>query len=732
MRFTWRKIGLIFLLDLGAIMWFISTAANVASENPGMPTLTREAARAPKGETISLTIDPGVDYCLARVIPITFTWEYSSTTLVPISGTFMIISSSQIVVWTESITSFFYIGGHYFGQRSFLPNTFASGLYNARILIYDGSPLPREASIPFQVTGGDLKIFKYEDINGSGGDVPDSGENPIQGVDVDLVGQRCGYRANGVTSSSGWVNFTSIPSDTYRVTETVPSGMRPTRGITQSVQVVANATRVITFANQLSIPYLCGFKREKDTNRGLAGWNIRAQWLDGTGPTLQTFTDSSGYYEFRNLQRGRWRVWEEVSAQQIEVGWETVPNNASGINRYITISSGEGCAQVSDFVNWIPPFYAKGIAVDPQTHYVYVTNSATGYVHVASSPNPLPVPPPGPTSLLTELTRIQVGSQPWGVAVNPGPGSSSIQHPITRRLADWSFPLFLPFISAPVRQASQSSSKVYVANYGGDSITVINASTNSVLKYIATQPYGGQPTFISVITQTNTLYVPLHASGKLAVIDGNSDTIVKVLDVGTGVFGVAADGLHNRVYVSSRDSLWVSIVDTTSNTVLTETIRISPEDRSQVNIPYVLATDPLLDDGRLFVIVDPIPPKATSDNPDHVWMYPMPTFNPITSIQVGNGGPDGGTGIGINPRTHNIFVTNNNDWGINSPGKTVSKFSGATLAPVTTLTQAYDKRLFFSPVSVGVDPDYGYIYIGTTGMKLKDGISAAVLLVIDQ
>ena len=49
--------------------------------------------------------------------------------------------------------------------------------------------------------------------------------------------------------------------------------------------------------------------------------------------------------------------------------------------------------------------------------------------------------------------------------------------------------------------------------------------------------------------------------GRLAVIDGADNTLLMMVDVGAGAFGVAADPVLNRVYVSCRDARLIRVVD---------------------------------------------------------------------------------------------------------------------------------------------------------------------------
>jgi len=54
---------------------------------------------------------------------------------------------------------------------------------------------------------------------------------------------------------------------------------------------------------------------------------------------------------------------------------------------------------------------------------------------------------------------------------------------------------------------------------------VIDGATGMVIKTISFAPYG-EPTYVAVNEATNRIYVPLHKDGRLAVIRGDTNTLV--------------------------------------------------------------------------------------------------------------------------------------------------------------------------------------------------------------
>ena len=60
---------------------------------------------------------------------------------------------------------------------------------------------------------------------------------------------------------------------------------------------------------------------------------------------------------------------------------------------------------------------------------------------------------------------------------------------------------------------------------------------------------------VAVNPSSNKVYVTLHGEGRLAVIDGVSDTVLTFVDLDArGSYGVAADEPRNLVYVATIDT----------------------------------------------------------------------------------------------------------------------------------------------------------------------------------
>ena len=337
---------------------------------------------------------------------------------------------------------------------------------------------------------GNLRVFKYEDIDGDG--QRDAGEGPVQGITV-TVRFPSGMTEAKLTAADGYISWNAIPVGSYRVTETLTARWRAILPASVPAEVLFNTTTDVTFANQ----------------RRMYKLYLPLVWLSAPPPPTPTPTPTS-----------------TPSATPTPAPTRTPVPTRPPID--------------------IPGLqHPKGIAVDLRTHRLYVASRNTHVVYEVD---------PG-TSPASVVRAIPVGREPFGVAVNNATG------------------------------------KVYVANFLGDSVSVISTATGAVIKTIALP--AGEPSNVAINETTNRIYVALHKGGRLAVIRGDTDTLVTTVEVGSGPFGVAVDPVMDRIFVSCRDSRLVRVVDGPTNTVLVaQTIHLE-------GMPYVLGVDPGLN--RMYV-----------------------------------------------------------------------------------------------------------------------------------
>jgi YVTN family beta-propeller protein len=150
----------------------------------------------------------------------------------------------------------------------------------------------------------------------------------------------------------------------------------------------------------------------------------------------------------------------------------------------------------------------SGVAVNPETNRIYVTNNGSDNVSVIDGSGD------------SVIATIEVGNEPWCVGVNP------------------------------------ETNRIYVVNGDSDNISVIDGSGDSV---IATIEVGGNPQEIAVNPQTNRIYVANWYSDNIFVIDGVGDSVIATIEVGNRTENIAVNPETNRVYVScfNDGTVWV-------------------------------------------------------------------------------------------------------------------------------------------------------------------------------
>ncbi|MBI4786984.1 MAG: DUF11 domain-containing protein [Chloroflexi bacterium] len=107
-----------------------------------------------------------------------------------------------------------------------------------------------------------------------------------------------------------------------------------------------------------------------------------------------------------------------------------------------------------------------------------------------------------------------------------------------------------------------ANGKVYIANFSGNSVSVIRAGDLVRLPDISLSSCGGEPTHLATNPGTGMVYVALHSGARVAVISAFTDALVSCVPVASGTFGgtfgLAVDTGTNSIFAGNRDGfdLW--------------------------------------------------------------------------------------------------------------------------------------------------------------------------------
>ena len=286
----------------------------------------------------------------------------------------------------------------------------------------------------------------------------------------------------------------------------------------------------------------------------------------------------------------------------------------------------------------------------------------------------------------------------WGTAVNPvtdtlyvaNIGSNSVS--VIDASTD-SVTTIIPVYSSPYAVAVDPvTNMVYVPNFGSNNLSVINGATNASIGSITT---GNQPSNVAVDTATNMVYVTNAASGTVSVFSGASstanigNTMATTITVGSDPQGIAVDTATNTIYVANYGSNNVSIINGATNTV-SSTVSVGT--------------------GPQGVGVD------TQTNTIYVTNYGS------NSLSIINGATVGGTvsiPVGSNPYGVAVDQENNMIYLANGESGTVSVVNGLANAVVDTINVGTEPR------GMAIDVNTNFIYTSNYGSNTVSVIAGA-------
>lgn len=123
---------------------------------------------------------------------------------------------------------------------------------------------------------------------------------------------------------------------------------------------------------------------------------------------------------------------------------------------------------------------------------------------------------------------------------------------------------------------------MYVTSASGNTVSVINTTTNSVIGNPF--PAGKQPQIAAYDPMHKTIYMtnigptgctlhvgcvpPVGRPSTVTVINTTTNNVIRNIPVGLDPFGIAYDPIHHTMYVANSGSNTVSIINTTTNSVI--------------------------------------------------------------------------------------------------------------------------------------------------------------------
>ena len=116
---------------------------------------------------------------------------------------------------------------------------------------------------------------------------------------------------------------------------------------------------------------------------------------------------------------------------------------------------------------------------------------------------------------------------------------------------------------------SVEKQKIYVASKAG-AITVIDASTDTIAATLTASDdaaFGGENFAIAVDDTRDAVYISSRSTNKVLVLNTTTDTLVTSISVGSQPEGIALSTTLGKAVVCNRAANTVSVINTTNNTV---------------------------------------------------------------------------------------------------------------------------------------------------------------------
>jgi YVTN family beta-propeller protein len=261
---------------------------------------------------------------------------------------------------------------------------------------------------------------------------------------------------------------------------------------------------------------------------------------------------------------------------------------------------------------------SMGVAVNPSTHKAYAVDEREGTVVVMNNAG---------------TTRtVKVGNNPIALAID------------------------------------RKTNKIYVANTGSGSISVIDGASDNV---VATIPGEAHPYAIAANDVTGTVYVTNTYSDAVTVIDVHTDT-AHPLKVG-GADGIAIDSRNNTIFLTHYEEPNLRIVDGATGTV--RKISIGPHIWGMV----------FDEDSDSLYLAHTVTAEIVSVNEKTLAVRTIP----VGQIPCA---------LAVNPATHRLYAVNYGD-------ETLSVVDLRSQRAIATLPVGHH------PQAVAVDPTRNVIYV---------------------
>jgi YVTN family beta-propeller protein len=182
------------------------------------------------------------------------------------------------------------------------------------------------------------------------------------------------------------------------------------------------------------------------------------------------------------------------------------------------------------------------IAIDPDRNTIYLMSYESSTLTVLDGAS-------------RSLSSISIGMHEWGLVLEEGAGTvfvartGAAEVAVMKRSSSVAEPI--PTGHIPCALAfNPKMERAYVANYGDNSVTVIDTGMN---RAIATVPAGNRPQAIAFDTARNLILVANTHDDIVTVMDGSTYAVLENLPAGKHPYALALDSDSGSLYVADLE-----------------------------------------------------------------------------------------------------------------------------------------------------------------------------------
>jgi len=282
------------------------------------------------------------------------------------------------------------------------------------------------------------------------------------------------------------------------------------------------------------------------------------KWVNNTTGIGLPASGTGNIASFNAVNIGNSPVIASITATPVTSGFAYITNQVDNTVSVIDISTNTVVKTIP--VGSVP----NGVAVSQDNSKVYISNFGSDNVSVIDA------------SSNTVTATIAIGSRPSGIAISPN-GSTVYALNVGNNLNNGTVSVIrtsdnLVVTTITVQEqptavvVSPDNKWVYVTNFRSNTISIIDASTNSVLTSI---PAGGTSPSNPVLSPDGSkLYVTNINSRNVSVFNTASNTLITTIMVGQEPLGICVSPDGSRIYVSNVINNNISVIDASSNTVI--------------------------------------------------------------------------------------------------------------------------------------------------------------------